>query len=1233
MTSSQLNKPFSSLEELYAAFDKKLSLLNDAELILFLREWFLFTAIFDEKTGETVPDNLENFLSKISNFDKCDSGEDYVSRIIDHSNDALKFIFQNPREKILREHAVIPIYAVREVDSSSVQWLSKRSGRNIREKLAEKPYLKAVTRRFSLDTIENRLVKAFVYRLESLLVIKEDLKIDENGNSELLQLIERWLRDDMSKEIGNWSNFPPNNTLLQDKHYRKVWDSWLWIQNVDTLVTKDSENYKNNFLTLVLWNLIAELNRFHEMRFFQQPIYSDYDNFTIKTPKNVQGILYFKEKIHQILCEYKNNKVKVQLDHKLLFIGEIDNKNQLKVYMNGKTEYYDYTKDSILKVNNNFSALISKEFNVSKVTEIEKNKILGQRVVLEASSIYPEFIVEGEEKERIPFRFVTQYWKNEEEQVNIDCSTAKALLLSPEIMTISIKNLFSKKILDSGVIFTSALNKFTKDIANYLNADKLTYLVSDRTNEFESEKLRKSMNFSFNNAEAIPRSIASVFYWQSLENFKKHNILSGDVIIVIEATAESISMSKLVANKYDKLLKIIPDTMGISWERHPSVDLDTKISKNYFQKMLKTKLAKDITDIWGKKGLELDSENISWVSDNDEWFTGKKQYKLEKVFINIKEIQSKLNLGHKSNVQILLIGEYADQISIQESSSNIKYKIFELADKLLEGATQLNKWQEKIKGRKIALWKDHLPSLSFNIAKGGIYQNFYLVKDTTIIPMKGNKTNIIITQPFQLDKNKPYYEFPLKLGSGNQKQQFMASLRSAALPLDQDVICELIMTYTYGADDPYELYFVPKKEENLELFRSIKVEWKDLSERQKVDAPIPDFPNRYSWHDFEIFPKKNNDGDTNLLEWVERDIKKIISLDKFMSSSNIYNINNRVCIDISTANWKQAGNGDWFCRYTLYDNKEIFIHQDEYEKFDINYKEVSFNIKENRGGLIAKNITKGKSISGVENFVLNLRKSIRFPVITIWNQGHSLTELDSPDNFKKNMKVGIESAVSLLNNEKVDWEIKKELYYFLSLLHKDTPLEVSSYLISKSNENDIKGDENDKKIAYAIGDAIHVWQKELLSNSVKSSQRINILSIALWRSKSLITQLSIEEINMIINDILKLEMQYNNKNAIFKNTRKLEVLLALLRTRESKDNNISTIFKLDSKITNKFIKIIEKLTHSMFENNQTIKTRITFNLDKPKSLNKTPDLLYALRLYLTGEDGANTIQVTEVESE
>lgn len=78
---------------------------------------------------------------------------------------------------------------------------------------------------------------------------------------------------------------------------------------------------------------------------------------------------------------------------------------------------------------------------------------------------------------------------------------------------------------------------------------------------------------------------------------------------------------------------------------------------------------------------------------------------------------------------------------------------------------------------------------------------------------------------------------------------------------------------------------------------------------------------------------------------------------------------------------------------------------------------------------------------------------------------------------------------------------------------------------------------------------------------------------------------------------------------------------------------IKFIFDIDSSVNKKFIKIIEKLTKDISEKNITIKTRITFNLNKPKALNKTHDLLYALRLYLTGDGGANSIEVTEVENE
>jgi len=1223
MTLLLSNSSFLSLEELYNAIEKQTSQKEEAEFLLFLRGWYLSIVNFDAKTGESLVNDLESFLLKVIGMN---AKKDYISRIINHSEDALKHIIQNPREKILREHAIIPIYSARELDSTSVQWLSRQSGRNLREKLAEKPYIKAVQRRFSHDTTENKLFKAFIRNLERYLFEKEDAKLLDKENEELLQLMERWLHNDMTKEIGSWSNFPPNNTLLQDKYYRKIWDSWLLVQELDELVEEDSQNAKENFLTLLLWTLISELNKYQEIRLIQQPIYFDYDKFKIESAHKIQGIFYSKDMEEKLLCELKNHKMKMTLGSKILFMCEVKENNQLKVILNNKIEEYDYSKNTMNKIKKEFSSSIFIKYKLTKQKRLKDEVISSANVILDLSLVYPRYITDGGEEKSSSSRFITQYWKNKEDElVSVDCSNAKAILLNPNILTVSMKNIFLLKDMDNQIQISSILNNFTKKIASEIDTKKLTYLVSDRVDEFSSEKLRKSLNYSFSDTTPLPRSIASAFHLQHYKGFSKFRFNQDDLFIVIEASATHISATKLVANVNQELKNILPQTEGITWERHPSIDIDGVIPKKTLEKSLsKSIFIKDIVNIWGKDGLEKESSQLSWTSNNEEWFSNDRKNIFDIIDIDWKLVKSGLEINDKIKFKIILIGEYANQVRI------LGQQFINLESNLLAGANFLAQWQKKV--NKIALWRDHLPQLSFNIPQDGVYRDFFLVKDTTIIPMKGKVTTIKIDKPLTLPKNKEFYEFPLTLGSGNQELEFMASLRSSILPLSRDIVCDLKMTYTYGADDPYELYFVPKNEKDKELFKSIKVEWKELSKREKVDAPIPDFPKRYSWKDFERFPNKNNDGFKNLLEWIESEIKKIIELNNFMLKENKYEIGNRISIEITDIDWKQAGNGDYFCRLLLFDNKEVFIHQDKYEKFNINYQRISFDLKDNRGGLIAINITKGKSISKSFEFVNKLRKSIRFPLITIWNQGHSLSEIDVPENFRKLMQNGIESAVSLLENREVDFKIKEELRYLLSILHKDTPNEISSYLLSKSNLDNIKQNDNSKMIAYAIGDGTLDWQKELLTNVIKSPQRIMVLSIALWRSKSLIYTLSKEQIDMLIDDILKSKFDINQKN-IYKSTEKLEMLLALLRTRGSEDINIKSIFEVDSLINKELIKIIDKLTKNISEENITINTRITFNLNKPQALNKTHDLLYSLRLYLTGDDGANSIEVTEIESE
>ena len=43
--------------------------------------------------------------------------------------------------------------------------------------------------------------------------------------------------------------------------------------------------------------------------------------------------------------------------------------------------------------------------------------------------------------------------------------------------------------------------------------------------------------------------------------------------------------------------------------------------------------------------------------------------------------------------------------------------------------------------------------------------------------------------------------------------------------------------------------------------------------------------------------------------------------------------------------------------------------------------------------------------------------------------------------------------------------------------------------------------------------------------------------------------------------------------------------------------------------------------------------RISLQIEKPEILRNTPDLLYALRMYLTGDSGANTIVISGVSDD
>ena len=225
--------------------------------------------------------------------------------------------------------------------------------------------------------------------------------------------------------------------------------------------------------------------------------------------------------------------------------------------------------------------------------------------------------------------------------------------------------------------------------------------------------------------------------------------------------------------------------------------------------------------------------------------------------------------------------------------------------------------------------------------------------------------------------------------------------------------------------------------------------------------------------------------------------------------------------------------------------------------------------------------------------------------------------------------------------------LKEELFFFLSCLHKDAPGIVVTRLLDAVKDNGLLRMYH-RNIAFAIGSAELPWQQELLEKVINPidnegltrSITMEILSIALWRSKALISKLTEEELGALTRNLygcleLDLKKVVNDGKGyqIATLCKHLELLLALLRSRGLEDEGFKTIFAPDNDLTQKYVALVDDVSRIVIDGDIELKSRISLQIEKPEMFRKTPDLLYALRMYLTGDSGANTIVITGVSDE
>ena len=846
----------SSYEEFCNSFSEDTIISNEAELLLFMQDWIIrIENKIDQESGDYC---LDAFIR--DNNDKSHYREvkkDAVSRIIENCIEATRTIADNMRENIIRENVKMPVYKVKEINSYGLQWLSRRPGRTIREKISNSnSQMMAVCRRMSLDTGENRLYIAFLKDLIDHLETKSEKMPSKNQinaegmfYSQLLSII----RDPEFEEIRRWDNLPPNNTLLSDKHYKIIWKCWNELQQLDEWLINLSSKVDNCLCTLFYYELIIKISQ--SCRVTQLPLEIKFDEYSICNEfeplicMDYNGKTFVISKTAKsIIIDHPNKTIELSFNEDTLKV-EIDHVIEKETVISHATisRYITWSLTRLgIKPNNVL-------FSHSPLISIKMSKL-----IIDPFSIRPKYISqEGNVLEmcgRLMYQKQAVKMSNRDHERIVPCDESSMIMLNGSISSFTVTTAIEN---GSG----TQMGKLIRLLDKYFVANELTFVFPDIYNEFQLSLVHKSARLISPRVHSFPRSIGVAFSYMTTPEFKMY-FESGDFLLIVDFDKEDLSIT-LVQGIFDsELYKEIPEYYGVIWERRPCISYALTDESDAIKDILTKNGCMNcdsVYELMGCSGLKSEKERIAFSLNDHEnnhdafLLSSTVSDTLSDCRINVSSEINEFLLKHKSIIR-------NSNIIILSMSSNLFYKgncSFEYTniENALMGCKLCNELSAKTTK---ALWRDHLPELAIK----QLYGKFNLVSNETVIPEFNVEKKIAIPNTFTLTKGMLSYHFELVQSDANSKVSYEAVVKHPAFPLKEDTECRLEMTYQYGAEEPYKLLFIPINKNA--PFVEAKVSWERLDEYPYENLTAPSFIPYCTWSDMTHYVGKT--GVQNLID-------------------------------------------------------------------------------------------------------------------------------------------------------------------------------------------------------------------------------------------------------------------------------------------------------------------------------------------------------------------------------
>jgi len=193
--------------------------------------------------------------------------EELVTQISRECLNVAEEIVKDLRKVLIRERAKVPIGNVQQVDSHCLRWLTTQPGRDAVEKAGIKQRILAIVRNDNYNTLENRVFKDFLIRIEheaSIYIKKYNNRFNGHKTIKDVDKLRRicchGLHEPVMEAVTAIRELPvPNYVLRQERRYSKIWKAYcelirqddisvrLWEQRDELIETFEKMRYETEF--------------------------------------------------------------------------------------------------------------------------------------------------------------------------------------------------------------------------------------------------------------------------------------------------------------------------------------------------------------------------------------------------------------------------------------------------------------------------------------------------------------------------------------------------------------------------------------------------------------------------------------------------------------------------------------------------------------------------------------------------------------------------------------------------------------------------------------------------------------------------------------------------------------------------------------------------------------------------------------------------------------------------